>query len=81
MTGQPRHPKPHWSAPDHKCDYVKEAVVGRTRGAGARKEGDLQSPVRESDREAAPGEAKDAVGRQCASGCHIPGGQGSAGFG
>ena len=51
------------------------------RGAGARGEGNLQSPVRASDGETAPGRAKIAVGRQCSSGRHIPGGQGLACFG
>ena len=36
--------------------------MGRTRGAGAGGEEDVQSPVRASDGEAAPGQAKDAVG-------------------
>ena len=47
--------------------------MGRTRGG----EGDLQSPLRASDGETAPGQAKIAVGRKCSSGRHIPGGQGS----
>ena len=55
--------------------------MGRTHDAGAGEDGDLQSPVRVSDGETAPGRTKDAVGRQCASGRHIPGGQGLASFG
>ena len=45
---------------------------------GAEEEGDLQSPVRASNGETAPKQAKDEVGRQCASGRPIPGSQGSA---
>ena len=41
--------------------------MGRLGGSAAG-EGDLQSPVRKSDGETTPGQAKDAVGRQCASG-------------
>ena len=52
--------------------------MGRTRGADTGGEKVLRSPVRASDGETAPGQAKDAVSRQCASGRHIPGGQGSA---
>ena len=55
--------------------------MGRTRGAGAGGEGDLHSPVRASDGETAPGQAKGAVGRKCASERQIPGGQGLASFG
>lgn len=29
----------------------------------------------------APGQVENAVGRKCASGCHIPGDEGLAGFG
>ena len=36
--------------------------MGRTRGAGAGGERDLQSPVRASDGETAPGQAKIAMG-------------------
>ena len=60
---------------------AQEAAVGRTRGAGAGGEGDLQSLVRASDGKTAPGQAKDAVGGQLASGRHIPESQGLAGFG
>ena len=55
--------------------------MARTRGAGAGGERDLQSPVRLRDGETAYGQAKDAVGRKCSSGRHIPGGQGLVGFG
>ena len=55
--------------------------MGSTRGAGAGGEGDLQSPVRVSDRETTPRQDKIAVGRLCSSGRHIPGGQRLAGFG
>ena len=54
--------------------------MGRTRGAGARGEGDPQSFIRASDGETAPGQTI-AVGRKCSSGRHIPGGQGLAGCG
>ena len=37
--------------------------MGRTRGASAGGEGDLQSPVRASDGETVPGQAKIAVSR------------------
>ena len=55
--------------------------MGRTRNAGAGGEGDLQSSKWVSDGETVPGQAKDAVGRQCAPGRHIPGSQELAGFG
>ena len=42
----------------------------------ASKERDLQGPIRASDGETAPGQAKIAVGRQCSSGRNITGGQG-----
>ena len=44
--------------------------MSRTRGARAGGEGDLQSPVLVSDGDTATGQAKDAVGRQCASRPH-----------
>ena len=47
--------------------------MGRTHGTGAGGEGDLQNPERESDGESAPGQAKDAMGRQCSPERHIPG--------
>ena len=37
--------------------------MGRTRGAGAKEEGNLQSAVRASEGETAPGQAKEAAGR------------------
>ena len=55
--------------------------MGRKRGAGAVGEMYLRSPVGGSDGETAIGQTKSAVGRQCSSGRHIPGGRGLAGFG
>ena len=57
------------------------AAVDRTRGVGTGGKRGLQSPVRASDGETVPDHAEDAVGRLCASGLPIPGGQGFAGFG
>ena len=39
------------------------------------------SPVWASDGETGPGQAKDAVGRQCKTRRHVTGGQGLASFG
>ena len=55
--------------------------MSRISGESTRGEGNLQRFAPASGGETAPKQAKDTVGRQRASGRHIPKGQGLEGFG
>ena len=55
--------------------------MGRTRGAGAGREGHPQGVVWPGGVKATAGQAQDEVGRQRSSRRHITGGQGLAGCG
>ena len=60
---------------------LQEVAVGRTRGAGAGREGYPQGVVWLGGGKAAAGQAQNEVGRERSSRLHITGGQGLAGCG